>query len=303
MQIAIPTQLSDAELTAGLTRLAHSTREATVTLIAHLAEFDRRKLYLAAGFSCLHDYCTERLLFSEAEAFFRIKAARAAKRFPIILEMLAAGSLTLSTVKLLAPYLTRDNHLKLLGAASGCSKREVEELLARRYPQPDVPTSICKLPSPAPLAASPVSPGSASPASVAVRVEIAPELPAPVRRTLVKPLAPARYEIRFTASAETHAKLRQAQDLLRHVIPDGDVAQVMDRALTTLLAELTKRKFAATDRPPTGSHPLSRGARSCGGGPAGGVEARWRPVPLRGQGRTPVLGAGPTRIPPPVADR
>ena len=93
-----------------------------------------------------------------------------------------------------------------------------------------------------------MSPGSASPAPVAARVEILPELPAPLRRALVKPLAPERYEIRFTASAETHAKLRQAQDLLRHVIPDGDVAQVMDRALTTLLAELSKRKFAATDR-------------------------------------------------------
>ena len=155
------------------------------------------------------------LRFSEAEAFFRIKAARAAKRFPIIFEMLAAGSLTLTTVKLLAPYLTRDNHLKLLGAASGRSKREVEELLARRYPQPDVPTSVRKLPSqsPAPVAALPLSPGSASPTRVAARVKIPPELPAPLRRALVKPLAPERYEIRFTASAETHAKLRQAQDL------------------------------------------------------------------------------------------
>ena len=134
--------------------------------------------------------------------------------------MLAAGSLTLTTVKLLAPYLTRDNHLKLLGAASGRSKREVEELLARRHPQPDVPTSTRKLPSPAPMAAvpvspaaaSPVSPGIASPASVAARAEIVPELPAPLRCALVGPLVPERYEIRFTASIETHAKRRHAQD-------------------------------------------------------------------------------------------
>ena len=91
-------------------------------------------------------------------------------------------------------------------------------------------------------------------------VEIPPELPAPLRRALVKPLAPERYEIRFTASADTHAKLCQAQDLLRHVIPDGDVAQVMDRALATLLAQLSKRKFAATDRPRPG-RPRSAEAR------------------------------------------
>jgi hypothetical protein len=98
----------------------------------------------------------------------------------------------------------------------------------------------------------PTSPASASALPTAPPVEIAPDLPAPLRRALARPLAPERYEIRFTASGETHAKLRQAQDLLRHVIPNGDVAQVMDRALTALLADLSKKKFAATELPRPG---------------------------------------------------
>ena len=260
MKIKFPSHLSDADLTATLTSLAESTRESTTVLIAHLAEFDARRLYLGAGFSCLHEYCTVKLLFSDAEAHFRIEAARGAKKFPLILEMLAAGSLSLSTVKLLAPHLTRDNHVKLLGAASGRSKRDVEELLAQRYPRPDVPTSIRKVPAPAPMPALPVAAASASAPPVAPRVEIAPDLPAPLRRALVKPLAPERYEIRFTASGETHAKLRQAQDLLRHVLPSGDVAQVIDRALTALIADLSKKKFAATERPRPG-RPRSAEAR------------------------------------------
>jgi hypothetical protein len=65
----------------------------------------------------------------------------------------------------------------------------------------------------------------------------------------VRPLAPERYEVRFTASAETCAKLRRAQDLLRHVVPTGDTATVVDRALTLLIEDLERKKFAITDRP------------------------------------------------------
>ena len=60
------------------------------------------------------------------------------------------------------------------------------------------------------------------------------------------PLAPERYKVQFTVSRETFDKLRRAQDLLRHVIPNGDPAAIFDRALTLLLAELERAKLAAT---------------------------------------------------------
>jgi 5-methylcytosine-specific restriction endonuclease McrA len=66
---------------------------------------------------------------------------------------------------------------------------------------------------------------------------------------VIAPLAPQGYKVQFTASAETHTKLLQAQELLRAQIPDGDVGEIIDRALTVLLKVLSKRKFAATDRP------------------------------------------------------
>ncbi|HEU4678480.1 MAG TPA: HNH endonuclease, partial [Terrimicrobiaceae bacterium] len=49
--------------------------------------------------------------------------------------------------------------------------------------------------------------------------------------------------------AEFHAKLREAQALLRHQIPDGDLEKIFDRALEALLADLRKQKLAATERP------------------------------------------------------
>jgi HNH endonuclease len=60
------------------------------------------------------------------------------------------------------------------------------------------------------------------------------------------------YKVQFTVSHETHAKLRRVQELMRHAIPDGDPAAIFDRALTVLLADLTKAKCGATERPRTG---------------------------------------------------
>jgi hypothetical protein len=68
------------------------------------------------------------------------------RSFPVVLEMLTPGFLNLTAIRLLAPYLDAANHEELLAAASGKSKRELQELLARRFPQPDVAPTIRKLP-------------------------------------------------------------------------------------------------------------------------------------------------------------
>ncbi|MGH2399843.1 MAG: hypothetical protein ACRDF6_08345, partial [bacterium] len=94
-------------------------------------------------------------------------------------------------------------------------------------------------------AADPVSPARSAAG------DLQPQSPAPVtpRRPVILPLAPERYQVQFTASAETHAKLVRAQALLRSQMPHADVGEVIDRALTALLNDLEKKKFAATDRP------------------------------------------------------
>jgi hypothetical protein len=267
MKNHIPTDLSDAELAAEMKRLAGCERETTAALISHLAEFDARRLYLGAGFSSLFTYCTEVLRLSEHEAYNRIVAARVGQRFPIIRDMLGEGSLNLTSVRLLGPHLTDENHGKLLVGACGKSKREVEELIARHFPQPDVPCSVRKLPAAKLIETPPAPVPSGAPAisSTATERMGIQGVPSPgvaltlgsisvgqaptVRHRPVRPLAPDRYEIRFTANAATCEKLRRAQDLLRHRIPNGGVAEIIDRALTVLLEDLARKKFAATDRP------------------------------------------------------
>jgi hypothetical protein len=264
MKITHASQLSNAQLATEVSRLALCEREATAALIEHLAEFDARRLYEPAGYSSLFKYCMAVLHLSEDAVYNRIEAARAARRYPLIIDMLGGGALSPTTVRLLSRHLTLENHAELLASASGKGKQAVEELLAHRFPQPDVAARVRKLPNGGTLAAAvmpdaprpnacPSGDACATPAAVVSRADpsvISPAAPPPpAPRPIVRPLAPDRYEIRFTATAAMREKLREAQDLLGHAIPTGDMAQVFERALTLLVADLKRKRCAATPRP------------------------------------------------------
>jgi len=139
--------ISDDELLAAVVRLAGRSRETTASLIAHLVELHGRRLHEREGFSSLFEYCTGVLRFSDGEAYDRMKAVKVARRYPAVLPLLGSGRLTLTAVRLLAPHLTRSNHAELFAAAEGKRKRQVQELLAARFPKPDVASSVRKLPT------------------------------------------------------------------------------------------------------------------------------------------------------------
>ena len=46
----------------------------------------------------------------------------------------------------------------------------------------------------------------------------------------VEPLAPARYKVQFTASAELKDKIERLRGLMRSSVPDGDLAAIIDKA-------------------------------------------------------------------------
>ena len=140
--------LSDPVLLDSLTGLVRRGNRLEAELLAHVAEVDRRRLYLGRACESMFAYCTEVLRLSEDAAYKRIQAARAAREVPIIFELVARGELHLSGVSLLAPRLTADNHVELLARAKHQSKRAIERLIAERFPQPDVPSSMRKLPTP-----------------------------------------------------------------------------------------------------------------------------------------------------------
>ena len=237
--------LSDRELVAEVTRLAAVESQSTAALVSVLAEFDARRLYLGQGCSSMFTYCTQILHLAEHAAYNRIEAARAARRFPIIVKLLTEGRIHLSAVRLLAPHLTDANHLDVLRGASHKSKREIEEIVARLQPRPDIAPSVRKLPSISTPRATQAAPSQPSPPEAAP----APKVDAPPTRAKTEPLAPGRYKVRFTLTQDTYEKLRRVQDLLRHRLPTGDPAAIFDRAISLLLQTLEKQKLGTTNRP------------------------------------------------------
>ena len=73
------------------------------------------------------------------------------------------------------------------------------------------------------------------------------------------------------------------QDLLRHSIPDGDLEEIFDRALTLLLQKAQRQRFAATCRASRAERPTTAGSRHI---PARVKRITWR----RDQGRCTFMG-------------
>jgi len=264
-------RLSDDALVAETTRVAGVERHATAELVALLAEVERRSLHLALGYGSMFVYCTRLLRLSEHAAYGRIAAARTARRFPRVLDLLAEGALTLSSLDLLAPHLTDDTVETMLEAASGQSTRAVGKLIAAWHPQPDLPTTVRALPSggpgreappPGPLLDTEIegdgeaernNPPTAAPSTqIVVLARLRP-------RAIVAPIAPKRYLLKVTIGHDTQDKLQRARALLRHAIPDGDTDQILNRALSLLLDDVVRTKCASTSKPRRAGSTIGQG--------------------------------------------
>ena len=136
----------DDELLRRLAEILRQSRHAESDLVAHIGEVDERRLFAREASPSMFAYCTEVLHLSEAEAYLRITAARAAREHPLLLTMLGDGRLHLIGIVKLARHLTPENRDDLLERATHKSKRQIEQLIAEIAPRPDAPTTVRKLP-------------------------------------------------------------------------------------------------------------------------------------------------------------
>jgi hypothetical protein len=86
------------------------------------------------------------------------------------------------------------------------------------------------------------------------------------------PLSPSRYKLTFTITERVRDKLQEAQDLLRHSIPNGELEQVFERALDLLIAERKKQRFgkdSQATRTWTGARHAALSLHSPGRAPSG----------------------------------
>jgi hypothetical protein len=255
--------LANSTLRHDLKQLIVTDRGTTAQLVAHIAEFQSRKLYLEDGYGSMFDYCVRELGMSEDVACRRIRAARAALRFPMIFHALADGRIHLTGISKLAPHLTTENAEELLRAAFHKTVNEIELLITQRFPKPDLPTVIAALGA-AHGAAVSSQPDPSIPALIPQVVENASALAridgpavvssAPARMDVpaprpVTPLAPGRYGWQLTVGQETQDLLQDVQNLLGSDVPRADLEAVLEYSLLAAKEKLLKRKCAATDQP------------------------------------------------------
>lgn len=266
--------------------LLRQDRTHLAELLACMGEVEARKLFAEAGYESMYAYCVGAFHMSDDEAFKRLRAARAGRRFPMLLTAVAEGRLHLTGITLLARHLTRTNVSDLIEASAHRTKLEIQLMLSMRFPKPDVPTRVREfgpepstpftmaLPAvtveseasqpvrPTVLATSDKSAETLATTSDVSRLQpqLVPEPVDPadrcrpvvvpvVPRSKIAPLAPSRFELRCTLSQQAHDALQAAKELLGHAMPQADAAQIVERALVELVATLQRKRFAKVEVP------------------------------------------------------
>ena len=229
--------------------LIERDRQTTAELLAHLAEVDERKLYLAAAFPSMYAWCEHKMHLTEDAALRRIQAARVARRFPAIFPALADGRLHLTAIGLLAPYLNENSACGLLKAAAHKTKAEILLLLAERFPQSESLPLIEAIPVACCAAGGEIALAQLGRAKTQQNEHALAHVENIGDFARVVPAASQRFALHLSIGQELHADLVYAQELLSHQIAPGDLAGVIGQALKALIREAEKAKFAATDRP------------------------------------------------------
>jgi hypothetical protein len=254
MNYADISRLTDDELWTRAKSLARAERASTCDLVEHLAEIDRRDLHTRREYTSLFEYCVHCLGFSDDAAYRRIRAARAIRKFPPILDFMREGRLTLENVALLHPHLDDPDAATLVEQCLGLRKWQAQVLVAGRQienKRRDV-IRFCGSPPPPPIATAAETPLLNFVAAESTTAITAPEKPPAASRQFVSPSRAAAPKVRtvrvsFSADAEFYALMQRARALLRHKYPDGRLEGVLKDALAALLAK-KDRGFGWTGR-------------------------------------------------------
>jgi hypothetical protein len=296
--------LSDAELLANTRGLIGRSNQVFAALLAHLGEVEARGLHRTRACSSLYAYCIYELRLSEDGAVRRVAAARLVRRFPELLEAVAAGEVHLTGLLMLGPHLTRENFRDVMARAKHRTKKEIAKLVRILDPLPAVPAWIEAL-GPALPGAAPSNPSWAEQvASFCPVRELQPgdrpkdwlepdELPAPARQEakleqpkdwvesdeLSAPASPARqeakleqplrYKVQFTATEEHIDLMERAAALLSNRGEHNGIEEIHLRALRALVEELEKRRYGAPQN-------MSKNALKPAARPARHIPARVR---------------------------
>jgi 5-methylcytosine-specific restriction endonuclease McrA len=128
-------RLSGGQAGALLLNCRAAERRSLIAILVLIVRIEQTRTHLQEGFSSVFAYCLQRLGYSESAAGRRIAAARAARKFPALLELLRTGQVSLCVAARAAGVLTPQNHAQILPQLRGKTVRQADEVLAQWLPR------------------------------------------------------------------------------------------------------------------------------------------------------------------------
>jgi predicted thioesterase len=203
--------LSSSELLSRTKQLAADERRATLALIEHLAEIQRRMLYAEIGYASLWEYVTKELGLSEGSAQRRIQAMKLLRVVPEARESLESGELSLSNAAKVQSFLKNEkkagrnqNASAVVAQVKSQSQRECEATLFGISPE----------------------------AEKDAKTQESDRIVSKEEDRLLK----------LTMSPVLYEKIQRLKGLLAHSMPDATYAELLEYMTNEALAKLEKKR-------------------------------------------------------------
>ena len=208
--------LAPSKLRRGMFTYLKRDRQSLAMFLVYLGEFDAQQLYLPEAYPSMYAYCRGAMGLAHDAATRRIHAARYARRHSVLIDAIADGRIELSAIGLLGPHMNDGNAKALIALAAGTSCVEIRQALEHQLGLNRV-----------------IGTGGDGDELGSNRV----------------PEGAKRAELRALLSPEVQALLDRAHDGLSHTVGFEDSQEVLKRALTLLVEQVERERFAATDAP------------------------------------------------------
>ncbi len=189
--------LSDSQLLESTKTLVASEREVMTSILWHLEEIERRRLFSDLGCSSLYTYAVEVLGYSEDQAYRRISAMRLLRTMPELEDKIQSGRLSVSNLSLAQTVIRREAKVAPL------TPQKKQELVARLENKTSRQAQV-----------------------IALDYSSAPSTPAPERE---KPLSEELVELKFTVSKSTLEKIHRLKGLRAHRTPNLSTSELLDQ--------------------------------------------------------------------------
>lgn len=197
--------VSDLELVPQTKRAIEDETKATTNVVRHFIEIERRGLHLARGFSSMFLMATQEFKYGKAAAQRRVNAMALAIEVPAVLELIDSRQICLQSAADIQTFLNRERGARRAYTASEkCALVELCAGLSTRE----------------------------------VQDELVKRNPSIDFNESKKLIAPDRFRVSHTLSAELEDKLARIKSLLSHVNPYMNREELLE-----YMAELTLEKI------------------------------------------------------------